>query len=491
MTQPSTTSETQHLMFIGGCWTSGLGNQKKDVVNPATGQAFAAVPEAVEADAQAALEAAVAAGRTWARQPPSARARLMQALAQKILDHADELAPTIVREQGKPLAEAQGEVRGTAHFFSYTAGLARHIEGDILPSDNPDEEIWIRHVPYGVVVALLPWNYPAAMVGRKLAPALLAGNTVVLKPHEDTPLSALMVVRLAAEAGFPDGVINVITGQGERIGEYLVRSPLTKLVTITGSVDAGRAVMRAAADNITVVSLELGGKAPFIVMDDAQVDLAVRMAVGSRFRNCGQVCICNERTYVHRAIYDEFVGKLVSAVGRLKVGDPMAPDTDLGPKVSRLELEKVEAAVQQALTDGAEVLLGGSRPIVPGYEQGFWYSPTVLANVRNDMAIIQHEIFGPVLPVMPFDDFDEAVHLANDSRYGLSAYLFTEDFRRVMQAVNAIDFGELYVNRIGPEAAHAFHTGYRHSGIGGEGGRYGLDSYLQKKAVYLNYAAQP
>ena len=279
---------------------------------------------------------------------------------------------------------------------------------------------------------------------------------------------------------------------GERCEtDYLVRSPLTKLVTITGSVDAGRAVMRAAADNITVVSLELGGKAPFIVMDDAQVDLAVRMAVGSRFRNCGQVCICNERTYVHRAIYDEFVGKLVSAVGRLKVGDPMAPDTDLGPKVSRLELEKVEAAVQQALTDGAEVLLGGSRPIVPGYEQGFWYSPTVLANVRNDMAIIQHEIFGPVLPVMPFDDFDEAVHLANDSRYGLSAYLFTEDFRRVMQAVNAIDFGELYVNRIGPEAAHAFHTGYRHSGIGGEGGRYGLDSYLQKKAVYLNYAAQP
>jgi lactaldehyde dehydrogenase/glycolaldehyde dehydrogenase len=452
------------------------------------GQPFTTVPEANEADAQAALEAAASAAREWARQPPAARARLMQVLAQKILEHTDELAPTIVREQGKPLAEAQGEVRGAANFFSYTAGLAKHIEGDILPSDNPDEEIWIRKVPYGVVVALLPWNYPAAMVGRKLAPALLAGNTVVLKPHEDTPLSALLVVRLAAEAGFPDGVINIITGQGERIGEYLVRSPLTKLVTITGSVAAGRAVMRAAADNITVVSLELGGKAPFIVMDDAKVDLAVKMAVSSRFRNCGQVCICNERTYIHRAIWDEFTEKLLDAVSGLRVGDPMAPGTDLGPKVSRVELEKVDAAVKQAVSEGAEVLLGGTRPMVPGFEHGFWYSPTVLTNVRNDMDIIQHEVFGPVLPVMPFDDFDEAVHLANESQYGLSAYLFTEDFRRVMQAVNTIEFGEIYVNRIGPEAAHAFHTGFRHSGIGGEGGRYGLDSYLQKKTVYINYA---
>jgi len=475
-------------MYIGGRWTGSASGATRPVINPATGLAFTDVPEATEADAQAALEAATAAARDWGRLPPIARAKLLQALAQKILDHTDELAPTIVREQGKPLAEAQGEVRGTANFFNYAAGQARSIEGDILPSDNPQEEIWIRRVPYGVVTALVPWNYPAAMVGRKLAPALLAGNTVVLKPHEETPLSALLVVRLAAEVGFPAGVLNVITGQGETVGAYLVRSPLTKLVTITGSTAAGRAIMRAAAENITVVSLELGGKAPFIVMDDANVDEAVRLAVASRFRNNGQVCICNERTYVQRRRYDEFVTKLLAAVGQLRVGDPMQPGTDLGPKVSLAELEKVEGLVQQAVAQGAEVLAGGQRPVVAGLEGGFWYAPTVLAGVRNDMDVMQREVFGPVLPVMPFDDFDEALALANDSRYGLSAYLFTEDFRRVMRAVSDIDFGELYINRIGPEAAHAYHTGFRESGIGGEGGQYGLDAYLQKKTVYVNYA---
>lgn len=477
-----------NTMYIGGRWTGSSSGATRPVINPATGQAFADVPEATQADAQAALEAATAAARDWGRQPPSARARLLQALAEKILAHTDELAPTIVREQGKPLAEAQGEVRGTANFFTYAASQARSIEGDILPSDNPNEEIWIRRVPYGVVTALVPWNYPAAMVGRKLAPALLAGNTVVLKPHEETPLSALLVARLADEVGFPAGVINVITGQGESVGAYLVRSPLTRLVTITGSTSAGRAVMRDAAENITVVSLELGGKAPFIVMDDANLDEAVRLAVSSRFRNCGQVCICNERTYIHRHRYDEFVEKLVTAIGKLRVGDPMQPGTDLGPKVSLAELEKVEGFVREAVAQGAEVLAGGQRPSVPGLEGGYWYAPTVLGGVRNNMDVMQREVFGPVLPVMPFDDFDEALALANDSRYGLSAYLFTEDFRRVMRAVNDIQFGELYINRIGPESAHAYHTGFRESGIGGEGGKYGLDAYLQKKTVYLNYA---
>lgn len=485
------TADRQLRMYIDGRWTTGSGRQTRGVINPATGQTFAEVPEATEADAQAALEAAAAAAVAWGRQPAAARARLLQALGQRILDEMAELAPTIVREQGKPLAEAQGEVRGTAHFFTYTAGLARHIEGDILPSDNPDEEIWIRRVPFGVVVALLPWNYPAAMVGRKLAPALLAGNSVVLKPHEDTPLSALLIAKLAAEVGFPPGVLNVITGAGEGVGEYLVRNPLTRLVTVTGSVEAGRAVMRAAAEHITVVSLELGGKAPFIVMQDADVDRAAQLAVSSRFRNGGQVCICNERTYVHRAVWEEFVDKVVAAVDQLRVGDPMAPGTDLGPKVSQAELEKVEAAVQAAVAAGAEVRTGGRRPTVVGFERGFWYAPTVLTRLRQDMDVIQREIFGPVLPLMPFEDFDEAIRLANDSRYGLSAYLFTEDFRRVMQAVNALQVGELYVNRIGPESAHAFHAGFRLSGIGGEGGRYGLDSYLQKKTVYLHYAARP
>ena len=320
---------------------------------------------------------------------------------------------------------------------------------------------------------------------------MIAGNTIVLKPHELTPLSALYMADLFVEAGVPEGVVNIVTGAGSTVGAQLVQASGVDLITMTGSVPTGKSIMGAAVNNLTPVSLELGGKAPFIVMPDADLDLAVRSAVTSRFMNCGQVCICNERTFVHRDIYDRFLDDFVSRAKALRVGDPLDERTDIGPKVSRPELEKVEAMVADAVSRGAKVALGGARPTPLPTPGGNWYSATVLTGAGPDMPIMQDEIFGPVVPIMPFDDFEDAVRLSNRSRYGLSAYLFTNDLRQVMRAVRDIDFGELYVNRIGPESLQGFHVGYRNSGLGGDDGVHGLELFLKKKTVYVNYGNRP
>jgi lactaldehyde dehydrogenase/glycolaldehyde dehydrogenase len=415
----------------------------------------------------------------------------MRRVAGLIRDNSAELARLVVQEQGKPISEARGEVGGAAEFFDYFAEFARRIEGEILPSDVRDEQVWIQRVPVGVVVAIIPWNYPAALVSRKVAPALIAGDTIVLKPHEITPLSALFMAKLFEQAGVPRGVVNVVTGAGETVGERLVQARGVDLISMTGSVPAGKAIMRSATDHLTPVSLELGGKAPFIVMPDADLDLAVRSAVTSRFMNCGQVCICNERTFVHRDIYDEFFESFVARVKELKLGDPLEDATDVGPKVSGEELVKVEAMVADATARGASVILGGKRPQPSPTAKGYWYTPTIITDVTPDMPIMQDEIFGPVVPIAPFNRFEDAVIASNGSRYGLSAYLFTRDLKRVMSAVRDIDFGELYVNRIGPESLQGFHVGYRQSGVGGDDGSHGLEIYLKKKTIYVNYGDAP
>jgi lactaldehyde dehydrogenase/glycolaldehyde dehydrogenase len=315
---------------------------------------------------------------------------------------------------------------------------------------------------------------------------MIAGNTIVLKPHEQTPLSALYMARLFEEAGVPAGVVNIVTGAGHTVGAALTGHPDIDLVTMTGSVRAGRQIIAAAAANLVPVSLELGGKAPLIVMEDADLDLAVASAVTSRFMNCGQVCICNERMLVHTAVYDDFVTRFVAATRALSVGDPMLESTDIGPKASASELEKVERLTEAAIVAGATPLLRGGRPETPPVEGGHWLLPTVLGDVTPDMAIMRDEIFGPVVPVMRVSSFDEALQVANDSNYGLSAYLFTNDFSRIMQAVRDVRFGEIYINRIGPEALQGYHTGYRNSGPGGDDGIHGLDAYLRKKTVYAN-----
>lgn len=479
------TSRYRH--FIGGDWVDSTLKEWLEVENPATGAVIASVPRGSADDADRAVMSAFHAQPAWEALPPMARGQLLRDLARLILENRERLAQVVIAEQGKPLQEARGEIEGAAQYLSYAAEEARRITGDIIPSDNPDEQIWIQRVAHGVVVALTAWNYPAGLMCRKIGPALLAGNTVVVKSHEGTPLTALEIAQLSSQVGFPPGVINVMSGTGEGVGQALVQHPVPRLVTLTGSVRAGRDVARAAASGLKILRLELGGKAPFIVAEDADIGAAVQAAVVSRFENCGQICICNERMYIHEKVADEFMEKFLRAVKALKVGDPTA-QVDVGPKFSRPELEKVERLVEGAVAAGAEVLTGGKRLSEGAFARGHWFEPTVLKVSDNAMQIMQDEVFGPVVPVMTVADFDEGLRLANESRFGLSAYVFTKDMRRVMRLVRELRFGEIYVNKPGGDVVQAYHAGMRDSGLGGEDGKYGLDGYFQKKTMYVNFA---
>ena len=473
--------------FINGQWADSTGKEFIEVENPATEEIIATVPKGTADDADRALTAARNAQPAWEAMPPVERGRLLHRLAQLILENRDRLARIVVAEQGKPLAEARGEIDGTALYLTYAAEEARRITGDILPSDNPDEQVWIERVAHGVVVGLTAWNYPAALTTRKMGPALIAGNTIVLKSHEGTPLSAFEIAQLSVQADFPPGVVNVVSGTGDGLGTALVTHPIPRLITLTGSVRAGKEVFRNAADDLKILRLELGGKAPFIVAEDADLGAAVKAAVASRFENCGQICICNERMYVHERVAGEFLDRFATAVSRLRVGNPLEA-IDVGPKFSAAELTKVERMVEAATKAGAKVLVGGQRLKDGPFARGHWYAPTVLTAVDNRMPIMQQEIFGPVVPVLTVTDFDEGLRLANESAYGLSAYVFTKDLRRLMRLIRELKFGEIYVNRAGGDAVHAHHAGLRHSGVGGEDGKYGLDGYFQKKTIYVNYA---
>jgi lactaldehyde dehydrogenase/glycolaldehyde dehydrogenase len=482
---------TDFRMRVGKAWVGAESRDTMQVLNPATGNPIADVPIATDEDAQAALEAARRAQPAWAALTSGERAGYLKRVADLVRADAERLARIISIEVGKPLREARFEIEGwTAGFFDYFPTFARAAHGEILPSENRGEEIAIRRVPYGVCVGITPWNFPSAMPARKLAPALMAGNTMVVKPSSTTPLSALALATIFERAGLPPGVVSVVAGAGGKLGDALVRNPITQLVTLTGSVAAGKKILAAAADNIAVVSLEMGGKAPFIVMDDVDVEIAARHALTARFMNNGQVCTCNERTYVHRRIFDEFVGRYIKLAQKLKLGDPLDEATDIGPKVTKVELEKIERMVATARRQGAEVVTGGKRAEVPGFEGGYWYEPTILTGVRNDMEVMQEELFGPVSPVMAFDSFEEALALANDSKYGLSAYLFCNDAKTVQRFVEGCDFGELYVNKIGPEQLNGYHTGYRLSGILGDDGTHGLEKYSRRRTVYTSWREQ-
>ncbi len=481
-------SNMQHYeMFINGKSVRGSTGGEIEIEHPADESVFATVPEGTPEDAEAALLSARKAQPAWAALPPIRRAEAVAKLAAAVTSNADKLARIVVMEQGKPLNEAHGEIAATAMFLSYAAEHARRIEGDILPSDNRNEEVWIRRAPYGVVVGLTAWNYPAALTARKLGPALVAGNTFVLKAHEFTPLSGLELAMLASEAGMPPGVFNVVTGYGRTVGEALVTSKNSDLVTMTGSVQAGKEIYAAGAGSLKVIRLELGGKAPFVVLADADVDAAVEAAIVSRFTNCGQICTCNERMYLDRKIADEFLDKFLDKVSRLTLGNPLE-NPGMGPKISAAEVAKVDDLVKEAQGAGAEVLVGGSRPDGERFQKGHWYLPTVIDKVGNDWPIMQKEIFGPVVPIMRVEDFEHAMDLANQTDYGLSAYVYTNDLRKLMRLASTLKFGELYVNRPCGELVQGFHTGWNQSGLGGEDGKYGFDGYMRKQTTYVNWS---
>merc|ERR1719215_2071736 len=370
-------------------------------MNPTTDEVVAKVQKGDARDAEMALQAAAKAQKQWKKTPPRARAELLRAFCSEIRGAKEKLAKIITEEQGKLHKVALFEVEVCCSFIEYSCEWARHLEGDIVPSDNENEQIFIQKVPKGVVVAITAWNFPVALAGRKLGPALITGNTVVLKPTEETPVSTLMLGELAKKAGIPDGVINIVNGLGATTGAALCTSPITKMITMTGSTRAGQLIYKSAYENLTHVQLELGGKAPFIVFPDADLEDAVAGAM-CRWDNCGQVCTCNERMYIHEDVYDAFMEKFMAKVKQLKVGDPFDDSTDLAPKVNKNEVKHMHAIVKKAVEEGATVLCGGKEPEGEFFRKGCWFEPTVLTNVTQSMTCVHEEIFGPILPVLKF-----------------------------------------------------------------------------------------
>ncbi len=472
--------------YINGEWIASSSGQLMDVQNPANEEIIAAVQLSNTDDAALALETSQKAQKSWAKLSPVKRANYIYKIIDKLMERQTEFAEILVREQGKTLNEAMGEVIDTCDYFKYAADSAVHIRGDIFPSNESGEQIWIQRIPYGVTVALCAWNYPLALIGRKLGPALVTGNTMVIKPHELTPLASAEFMTIIDEVGLPKGVVNFITGSGAEIGNALVSSPITRLVSVTGSVNAGRAIYTSAAQNITTCCLELGGKSTFIIMDDADVDTAAEEAVKSRFANCGQVCICNEHVLVHRKVADQVISKILEKTKQITIGDPMT-NPDMGPKVSESELDKMDRIISKSVEQGAKVLYGGERLKGKGFENGFWYMPTLITDVTHDMCVAREEVFGPVLAITVVDSFEEAIAFADDAPYGLSTYVFTKDYTKLMYAIENHDVGTIFFNKGITGMVQGYHNGHKHSGIGGEDGVYGIEGFLQKLTVYLKY----
>lgn len=476
-----------YQLFIDGVWINASSNESAPIYSPIDDSVVGTVQMGIEADAQKALESAEMAQKSWKKIPAKKRADIMRKFAAEIRANKDYLAKLLVQEQGKLIGVAQMEVEVTATFIEYACDWARHIEGDIIPSDNPNEHIMIHKIPKGVVVAITAWNFPLALAGRKLGPALVAGNSVVLKPTQETPLATLELGFIAQKVRLPNGLLNIVTGKGSLLGNALVANPITKMVTMTGSTPAGQNIFRTAADNLIHVQLELGGKAPCIVFPDADLDQAVEGAFHSRFDNCGQVCTCNERLYLHEDIYDVFMEKFMQKVKALKVGNPMDPEIGMGPKVNKKEVQNMEHLVAKSVEEGATIAFGGKKPEGKAFEKGCWFEPTILTDVTQEMAIVHEESFGPILPVIKFKDFDQVMAYANDCEYGLAAMVFTKDISTIMKCNDALEFGEIYVNRGHGEQHQGFHNGYKLSGTGGEDGKYGFEQYLEKKTFYVKY----
>ncbi|PRD14360.1 aldehyde dehydrogenase [Pantoea coffeiphila] len=474
----------QQQMYINGQFVENRSDRWIDVINPATEVLLSRIPEGSVEDAQRAIDAAALAQPGWEALPAVERGNWLRKIAAGVRQRAAELTATIVAEGGKTQELAETEVFFTADYLDYMAEWARRYEGEIVQSDRPQENILVFKKAIGVTTGILPWNFPFFLIARKAAPALLTGNTIVIKPSELTPNNAIIFAEIVNEIGLPAGVFNLVTGYGPVIGQELAANPKVGLVSLTGSVNAGIATMKAAAQNVTKVSLELGGKAPAIVMNDADLDLAVKAIVASRMINTGQVCNCAERLYVQDGVYDEVVKRLTAAFEQVKFGDPATQKgLDMGPLITAAALQRVEQKVADAVAAGATVVTGGKR----AGSSGFFFEPTLLTNVNQQMNIMQEETFGPVLPVMKFSTFEEAIALANDSEYGLTSSIFTQNLNTAMQALKQLKFGETYINRENFEAMQGFHAGWRKSGIGGADGRHGLEEYLQTHVAYLQY----
>ncbi|MDO5056436.1 MAG: NAD-dependent succinate-semialdehyde dehydrogenase [Lautropia sp.] len=468
--------------LINGQWVDADSGQTIAVTNPATGETIATVPDMSAAETRRAIEAAEAARHAWARQPAKARAALLRRWFELCMQHQDDLAIILSSEQGKPLAEARGEIAYGASYFEWFAEEARRVYGDIIPSASSNQRILVLKQPIGVCAAITPWNFPNAMITRKAAPALAAGCSFVIRPASATPLSALALGELACRAGLPDGLFNVLTGNARAIGAELTGHDTVRKFSFTGSTEVGRTLLAQCAGTVKKVSMELGGNAPFIVFDDADLDAAVAGAMLSKFRNAGQTCVCANRLYVQAGIHDRFVARLAEAMSTLKVGNGLAEGTQIGPLIDDAALAKVREHIDDAVAQGASVQAGG-KPHALG---GLFFQPTLLSGVSQQARVAREETFGPLAPVFRFEREEEVIRWANDTEFGLAAYFYTRDLGRSIRVAEALEYGMVAVNSgvLSNEAAPF--GGVKHSGLGREGSRYGIEDYLEIKYLLLD-----
>ena len=465
--------------YIDGMW---VGEPKMPVLDKATGEVIARVPEMGAAETTAAIDAAHRAFKPWSKLLAKERSKILRRWYELIIGNADELALLMTKEQGKPLAEARGEIAYGAGFVEFFAEEAKRVYGEIIPTHKADARILVQREAIGVVAAITPWNFPLAMITRKLSPAFAAGCTVVVKPAEDTPLTALALVELAECAGFPKGVFNVVTARDPvPVGAVMTSDPRVRLVTFTGSTEVGKILMRQSAGTVKKMALELGGNAPFIVFDDADLDKAVAGAMASKFRNAGQTCVCANRILIQDGVYDAFARKLVAEVAKLKVGSGIEAGVTLGPLINAAAITKVEEHVADALAGGATVLAGGKRHGASGN----FYEPTILANVTTTMKIAREETFGPIAPLFRFKTEDGAIAMANDTPFGLAAYFYTRDLARAFRVGEALEFGIVGVNEGITSTEQAPFGGVKESGLGREGSHHGIEEFIELKYLLM------
>ena len=468
--------------WIDGRWSGADDGARFVVTDPANGARLAEVPDMGSGETRRAIDAAAAALPAWRAQTARERGALLRRWYELILSAADDLARLMTAEQGKPLAEARGEVVYGASFVEWFAEEGKRVYGDVIPTYAPDRRVLVLKQPIGVVAAITPWNFPVAMITRKVAPALAAGCTVVVKPAGETPLSALALAELARRAGLPDGVFNVVTcshRRVEEVGAELTGNPLVRKLSFTGSTAVGKRLMAQCAGQVKKVALELGGNAPFIVFDDADLDAAVAGAIASKYRNAGQTCVCANRLYVQSGVYDEFARRLADAVAKLEVGEGTREGVTQGPLINEAAVQKVEGLLQDAVEKGARVVLGGARHPLGGT----FFQPTILADVSSDMRIACEEIFGPVAPLYRFDTEEEAVRAANDTEYGLAAYFYARDIGRIWRVSEGLEYGLVGVNEGVISTEVAPFGGMKESGIGREGSKYGIEEFMEIKYV--------
>jgi len=467
--------------FINGVWCDADSQQTIPVTNPATQHIIGTIPKMGTLETRRAIEAAHVAQASWRAKTASERSRIMRKWYELMMENQEDLAIIMTSEQGKPLTEARGEITYAASFIEWFAEEAKRVYGDTIPAARADARIVVTKEPIGVCVAITPWNFPAAMITRKAGAALAAGCTMVIKPATQTPFSALALVELATRAGVPAGVLSIVTGSAKEIGAEMTGNPLVRKLSFTGSTEIGIQLMQACAPTVKKTSMELGGNAPFIVFDDADLDDAVAGAMLSKFRNSGQTCVCANRLLVQANIYDAFSAKLAEAVAKLKVGNGMEKDITQGPMIDEKAVDKVEALIRDATSKGASILIGGQRHVLGGS----FFAPTVMTHVTNEMQFAKEEIFGPVAPLFKFDTEAQAIAMANDTEFGLAAYFYANDMSRIWRVSEALEYGMLGINTGAISTEVAPFGGMKSSGLGREGSKYGIEDYLEIKYLCM------